>query len=598
MSGVMRSPFLTSCACAALVVCPGLSAGQDSVADSILALTTALDGTFGDEGALIVPALDRLDRAIAEWDRSIRDAERRVTSEVAGASPGDAIDLRLTLARMYVERGRRADAMREIEAAGRLEPRRADVMVLRDLVAAANATSVEAFSGPIAIEPRDPVTAYYLLRSNRGAGDGARPRATLAAAYQTLLAAPARPAVPPFIRMSPLERMPDDVPVLPLARYAQGYAQLAAGHYDGARAALRRAAADDPLVADPAARSIPIMRAVAALRDGRLAEARALVDAAAPPGSSEAHRIRGLIRWASGDVDRSLEQFTLAIDRNPRDERSRLARARVLSSAGRHADAERELLATIRLFPESVLAHWWLGLDYEQLDRRADARREVEAAAAGAIAGRARLLAALGRLAAAATDVPAAIEAFRRGVDTDPNDPAAHAALAGALLQQDRADDALVEFVAALLIDPLDGRAHAGIGRIHLDAGRHADAAAALTRAVDLMPGDTDARYALATAFARLGRSGEAAREFDRVESAQREAVAERRRSMAVDVLKEEAAMRAAEGSYLRAVELYERAVALGRDAALYEQLAELYSKLGRSGDAARARALAREAVP
>ena len=81
-----------------------------------------------------------------------------------------------------------------------------------------------------------------------------------------------------------------------------------------------------------------------------------------------------------------------------------------------------------------------------------------------------------------------------------------HKYLAGALLQQDRADEAFVEFVAALLIDPRDADAHAGIGQIHLNAGRDDEAVTALRRAVELSPDHTEARYALATALMRLGQ--------------------------------------------------------------------------------------------
>ena len=61
---------------------------------------------------------------------------------------------------------------------------------------------------------------------------------------------------------------------------------------------------------------------------------------------------------------------------------------------------------------------------------------------------------------------------------------------------------------------------------------------------------------------------------------------------MSLDVLKEEAALRAAEGGYDRAIELYEKAATLGGDPAVYRELVGLYSKVGRMDDAARARAM------
>ena len=113
-----------------------------------------------------------------------------------------------------------------------------------------------------------------------------------------------------------------------------------------------------------------------------------------------------------------------------------------------------------------------------------------------------------------------------------PNNPAGHKYLAGALLQQDRADEAFVELVAALLIDPRDAGAHAGIGQIHLNAGRYDEAVTALRRAVELSADYTEARYALATALMRMGKREEAARELQRVEQAQRQMLADRRRNI------------------------------------------------------------------
>ena len=554
MGASIRGLFFVSGACVALVVFPAVAAAQQKVfADGVVELATALEGTFGDEGARIGPALDRMGNALAEWDRAIRAVEDRLASAVTNTSTQEAGDLRMTLARMYAERGRLADAIRQLDAVSSLGPRRPEVLVLRGLVLDALSKSTEAdeaFRSAWTIVPRDPVTAYYVVRQSattRAPEDIQRARDVMAMAYRKLLEEAARPTVLPFAT-SLLQQNLTDAPVIPLARYAKGYARLVARDYDGALAELRTAAASDPLVTDPAARSVPLMRAVTALRDGRVAEARSLFDQTTTlPDSSEAHRILGLIYWASSDYEKSVEQFTIAIDRDQHDERSRLARARVLSLSGRDADAERALRETVEALPDSYLAHWGLGVHYERLNRHADARREIESATAGAIVGRSGLYAAIGRLAGNATEVAAAIDAFAHAADANPNDSSAHNYLAAALLQQDRVNEAFIEFMVTLLIDPLDGDALAGIGRIHLDAGRYADAVEALRRAIEVAPNDTEARYALATALTRLGKTQEAAQEFDRVEDAQRRALAERRRKMSLDVLKEEAAQRAAE---------------------------------------------------
>jgi tetratricopeptide (TPR) repeat protein len=137
---------------------------------------------------------------------------------------------------------------------------------------------------------------------------------------------------------------PADTPVLPPALYAPGFASLARGAYDDAMKEFRVAAAADPLVADPAAGSSVMRQAAAALRRGAVSEAHAILGGSALlDGSAEAHRILGAAYWADARDEESLEHLQTAIRQNPRDERSRIALSRVLSTAARDADAERVL---------------------------------------------------------------------------------------------------------------------------------------------------------------------------------------------------------------------------------------------------------------
>jgi tetratricopeptide (TPR) repeat protein len=316
---------------------------------------------------------------------------------------------------------------------------------------------------------------------------------------------------------------------------------------------------------------------------------------------------------------------------NPLDERSRLAMSRVLTSAGRDADAQRVLQDTLRVIPASARAHWWLATSYERVNRFADARHEFEQAASKAVAGRSHLLATVGRLASGAADGAGAVDALTRAVADDPGRPLWHRLLAGALLLEDRPDEALAEFVAALAIDPRDADAHLGVGQIHLNAGRNAEAVDALRRATALKPGSIDAEYALATALTRLGNGPEAARYFEHVEQVQQQRLADRRRTLSLDTLREEAALRAGEHDHDRAaalwrqvigldprrasdhaglagalagaglldaaMEAYERAATLGADPSVYRRLADLYAKAGRAQDAARARVMYESAL-
>lgn len=308
-----------------------------------------------------------------------------------------------------------------------------------------------------------------------------------------------------------LDEAAKGMPLVPLAAYRPGFEQLARGEYRPAIEALRRAASSDPLVI-----GVP----------------------------SEARRVQGLAFFAQSKFERSIEELEAAIRLSPGDERSRLALSRVLSSADRDVDAQRVLEETIRVVPSSGRAHWWLATSYERVNRFADARREYEQAASNAVAGRSYLFATVGRLASGAADGAGAVDALGRAVADDPANPAWHRLLAGALVLEDRPDDALAEFAAALRIDPRDAGAHFGVGQIHLNAGRNAEAVEALRRATELKPDVIEAEYALATALTRMGNAREAARYFEHVQQVQRQRLADRRRQLLLDTSREEAAAR------------------------------------------------------
>jgi tetratricopeptide (TPR) repeat protein len=602
--------------------------------EGLTEFTAAVQGTYGDEGAHVRLALDKMAGGLAEWDRTIRAYEARLVADLPAAPRQDAYQMHVALGEMYTERGRLVDALRELDAAARLEPRRADAHVRRGSVLEALARpeeAAEAFRTAWNLDQADPVKAYLALRrrtTDSRADDLQHAVDVLSETYRRLLADGARNKASPFPTVGLLNDRAGGTPILPQAAYAPGYALVADGEYAEAIDRFKNAAAGDPLVTDPASRSRSMMQAVAALRQGRVAEARSLVERSAvlETGSSEAFRILGGIDNVDSQYDESLTHLQAAIQRNPTNERARLAFARVLTAAGRDDEAERALQETIRVLPDSALAHWWLGSLFERLNQFADARREFELAARSAVAGKSQFLLSIGRLASSAADGGGAVEVFAHAVRSNPNDGEAHKHLAWAMLQGDRADEAFAELVAALLIDPSDGQAHAGIGQIHLDAGRNRDAVTALRRALEIQQGHAEARYALATALNRLGQTQEAARELERFDQQQQRMLADRRRNMTLDVLREEAALRAAEGAYDRAAALwqqvidqqperssdhlglaaaltaagqidaaiaqYEKAITLGADPVVYRQLAELYAKAGRTEDSARARTM------
>jgi tetratricopeptide (TPR) repeat protein len=341
-------------------------------------------------------------------------------------------------------------------------------------------------------------------------------------------------------------------PVLPYAAYTRGYALLEAREYRVALVELRRVALADPLLTDPAVHLESMKLAAAALRQGRLEDARRQFQAALMkvPNSSEAHRGLGLVYFAASRYDESVEQLRLAMQANPRDERCRVALAKVLVDTGRFSDAELALRDTIDAFPDSRVAHWWLASVYEHLKQVSDARRHLElAAASGVIAGRGRLWGSIGRLARIEGDFAGAITAFTRAVAANPNDSAAHNDLARAYAEQNQTEKALAEWRAALRIDPRDADAYAGLGQILLDTGRPDEAVTALERAMTLGPDNNEARYTLANALMRLGRTSEAARELEAFERVRQQMLEKQRRAIATGVKNEEKELARQDGS-------------------------------------------------
>ncbi len=626
--------------CAAVLSWPVPAAAQKEVFfEGLLELTEAATGTYGDEGARLEAAIQKMADGLDGWDRSIRAVEARVRSARRAVGLEGAAETRVALARRYLERGRPADALRALEAAAWLEPRRAELHVLRGVALQASgraADAVRAFRTAWELEPENPVHAYYVM-ATASAGEDLQPvLESLSSAYDRLIRGDSSGLAPPVFQPGLLD-LGSTAPIVPTGAYARAYALLAGGEYGSGLAELRRAVRDDPLVTDPATRLDAMTLGTTALRQGRLAEALRHLDdvRAAAPASSEVRRVLGLVYLAASQYDESLAHLDAAILANPLDERSRLTRARVLADAGRAEEAERTLRAALARFPGSPLAHWWLARTYESINEVSEARRHLEFTAAGVLTGGAALYGSIGRLARIDGDFAGAVKAFARAASRDPNSARAHKNLGLTYLDEGRVTEALRELVAACLIEPADAEAHVAIGRIHLDAGRHDAAVRALGRAVELVPGHHEARYALATALTRLGDTDAAAREFDAFERSSRQALAARRRDMALDVLIEEATFHAGEGRYDRsaafwrqvverdprqpshrvnlgsaltragrlheAIEQYETAAALEGGPEVYRRLAELYARVGRAADGERARTMSdrlRQAAP
>jgi tetratricopeptide (TPR) repeat protein len=606
------------------------AAAQVVFVDALAELTVALSGLYGDEGTHAWAALDRLERALTEWDQTLREYEANVAEIRPTASPGRVLDMHVTMSRQYVRRGRFDDAVRELEAAAALATDEPLFHLFRGLAheaAARPAEALQAYRRAWEIDPRDPVVGYVLAEAGarRGAAPPADVLAVLTDTVDRIAAGELFVEPAPFFETSLIPDHASSVPQFVPWLYTGAYAHVARGEYEAAVTAMRDAASRDPLLATTG--TAVMSQGAQALRAGRVAEAidhfaAAVRDA---PGS-EAHRMLGMAYWLAAEYERSIEHLDEAIRLNPADERSRLMLARVLDQIGETARAEQLLVETADALPSSALARWRLGRLFVSANRVEDALREYEAAARiGAFTGAAELYLAMGALYRRGVDAARAEAAFAEAVARRPNDAVAHRQRGLALLELERTDAAFVELAAAVLVDRTDHESWLTIGHMHLDASRHEPAARALAYAIGREPEQAEAHYGLAMALVQAGRRDEAAAHFETFERLQAAALDEQRRQISLSTLRLEADALTEAGELDRAVEVwtqllaeepeaaanhaglaaalaglgqlelatkhYEQATALGGGPIVYQRLAALYDTMGRPDASARTRA-------
>jgi uncharacterized protein (TIGR02996 family) len=615
---------------------PALETKQRFVA-GLIRFMEALPGTYGDEGPRLVSSLDEMEAGLRRWDAGLRAYEGAMREQLQGTQPAVASALRMPLGAVLLERGRFDDALREFEEAARLEPQRVDVQMFRGFAyqaAGRPSEATRAFRAAWQIDPTDPIAAYLVARA--GVGDGRSTdlqqaiRVISAFQREHLVQDAQRRA--PFTTVSLLEESAGNDPEFPPALYVDGFASIRAGKYEEALVLLRAAVAAEPMNADVALNAQPYVQGILALRGGRpdaaIRELRAVVEMT--PGSSEAHRALGTAFRLDQQYGPSIDQFETAIRLRPDDERPRLALADVLFESGQKDRVEEVLRDAVQAIPGSGTARWKLGQILQTLHRDEEALTVfVEAAGRAPLAGADRVQAVIGGLYLTKADFDSAAPAFRSRLEGDPNSAEAHRQLADVYRRQGRQDEALLEYLATVLIDSADAEAYASIGQIHLSAGRYAEAVEILQKAVSLKPQYREARYALANALIRLGRMDEGRRELEVVAKLQAEAVEEEHRSYELSQLKLEADLLSTEGKYEEAaamwqqiadrqpgfssnfaslgkamanagrhqsaIESFERALAIGGEPDLHQSLAEQHEALGDLEAAQREHALFRQ---
>ena len=548
-------------------------------------------GTYGDEGSRLVAGLDALSSSVAAWDTVIVSAAADARRRLPAASAAEAIQLHLSLATLYLERRRFDDALKELEAATRLEPRQAGLQLLRAHVLHAAGRSGEAAEGfrrAWTLDPVDPAKAYLLLANASGASppDTARARAALSALQRGLMqGTPGAPT--PFTHLAVIQD--SGAPVFPPARYAAGFALILQGQHQEGLARLRDALAGDPLVADPGLRTDPMVQGMAEFRGGRIDGALRHFQSALTltPDSSEVHRLLGTVYWVRGDLVRSAEHLQSAVRLRPDDERSWSALARSFAERGELQESARVLEDGLRNVPGSATLHWRLGGLSYRLDKTGDAERHYrDAARLTVVSGKGEMYDWLFRLALFHHDVDGAFEASKQRVGLNPNSATARRDLASAFAMQGRPDEALVELTIALWLEPGSVDTLTAIGQVHLAAGRPAEAIEALDRAVTLEPSRGQARYAYGQALLRAGRADDGRRQVEEYARLRDLEMARQRRVYAVGQLNRDADLYSVDGHHDRAVQALSEVVELDPGgAANHLKLAEALMKAGRANE-------------
>ena len=596
-------------------------------------VTAALEGRFGDDANRVQQSLASLEASLSSWDQAIRSLEASIAGELANATPQAATRLHLALALALAERGRIDEALAQLGKAIDRAPRDVDANTVLGLVhsqlTSNAAAAVSAFRNAVAGDPNAPLQRYLLVKqlADQGAIEEA------AAVGQPLRADTRNPDAPdrsPFLRIHLIPERSGVEPYFPPVRYVEALALMSRSRYDAGLAALRLAAATDPLLSAPDAARADLQHAGVALRNGDTAAALTALDRARPvaPTWGEWHRLRAVALVADERMDEAIAAFKEALRLAPLDERAHLALADSYSQQQRYDEADAALQSAIAALPTSPKLHHARALVLQRQGLYPEALAEFDKALSLEpslpLLGKNSVYETVATLRRARQEFTAAAVAFARRVDLVPNDVKAHRDLGDIYFRQGLDDLAWTEFAIAEALAPRDVATQAALAQLHLRAGRNLEAVTTARRIIQLSPTDVQAHFVLGTALIRLDQTDEGTRALDtfaRLEAADAEA---RSRQLALAALRREAEVAAGEGNHARAVTLLEQiveqeptsagahlalgvalikagraaeavdrlqaAAGLGADGDVYRHLADAYAQIGAADQSARAR--------
>ena len=306
------------------------------------------------------------------------------------------------------------------------------------------------------LDPADPQNAYRAIAfrsAQMSEEERTRALETLRSLERDLVMGARPPARTPFVNIAGIVDDAGGGMAFVPAGYARGFSLVLRGDLDMGVAALRTALATDPLVADAAMRLPTMSQGLAALRQGRVADAIEPLEAtvAHAADSSEAHRMLATAYVVSGEIPKSLDHLREAVRLNARDERSWVALARTLDQTGRSLEAEQVVRDAVAALPDAGALRWQLAAFAARQQRtvEADVAPIVAIERYVLLAGRGDLYLSLAKFASTQLDYQRAIAVLEQAIALNVNNVAAHRNLARAYIDEGREAEGYAELVVA-----------------------------------------------------------------------------------------------------------------------------------------------------
>src|SRR5262245_53755539 len=248
-------------------------AQHEAFVEALSEFTSALPGTYGDEASAAHLALDRIERGLSAWDKSLREYESNLLAIGPTAPAARLIEMRRAMGMLYMARGRFDEAAREFEAA---VPLSSDLKFrlfsgVAHEAAGRPAEALRAYRAAWTLDTADPVAAYMLAEASFRSGSSPPPEAlaTLSGVVDQIAAGRYVAERDPFVAAALLPDDLTDTPMFVPSWYSVAYASLEHAEYAKAVRGLRSAAAQDPLLAAPP--TAVWLRGAEALRSGQVA---------------------------------------------------------------------------------------------------------------------------------------------------------------------------------------------------------------------------------------------------------------------------------------------------------------------------------------